>query len=606
VRTSTDCRPDCYGGVIWQHLVGKEYPEPSTCSAMGLRERLRGLTKKRDTDTPWMSSMTDKYTKPSSSNNADGGGSDGSPQATVAAFSPNQQTATNRGSGSSVLVYQKSPLLVATPPQVTRALAYSHPFILPLNQIAGLLSWTTDDVWESFLLLPAFWFATLYGDHVIRWAGPLVVVVLLILGMYSRRYSPLSSTLWSGEKTGKRSSDPRKSLDEILETLQTFTQRCDVLLDPFLRLTEFLSTQSSATSATTRPALTSLFLRILCITPIWILLALPPMHIVTTKRTLLTFGTIGLSWHSRPARVTRTILWRSRTIRRAMSLVTGLTFVGASPTAITIPTLTTQSKDSNVPTPGIAKDAKDAKAGVRFAFTVYENQRRWLGLGWTPSLLAYERQGWTDEHMNTCPSTEAFELPDTEHDTTKWRWVLGSAWKIEGATTEKERSAKRIGGGGGGDDAGWDYFDNKWHDARKIDGWDRYTRSRKWARDAELVDISASAPSETVTSPASAISDAAGVTSDGETTSPSSTAKRKAGWFVGNAKQRASSLTAGGKAKLKKLDLDRSDAGSGKAGSADSVRSARDDSGDDVLSPTRYREFEWDRSIGEGVMEGLS
>ncbi|KAK0834608.1 hypothetical protein LTR73_000897 [Friedmanniomyces endolithicus] len=570
---------------------------------MGLRKMLRRLTKKRGTDTPWMSSMTDKYTKPSSSSHADGGDSGGSPQATVAAFSPIQQAATNRGRGNSVLVYQKSPLLVATPPQVTRALAYSHGFILPLNQIAGLLSWTTDDVWESFLLLPAFWFATLYGDDVIRWAGPLVVVVLLILGMYSRRYSPLSSTLWSGMKKGKRSSDPRKSLDEILETLQTFTQRCDVLLDPFLRLTEFLSTQNNATSATTRPALKSLFLRILCISPIWTLLTLQPLHIVTSQRVILTLGTIGLSWHSRPARVTRTILWRSRTVRRAMSLVTGLTFVGASPAAITTPALTTQTKDSNVPTPGIAKDAKP---GIRFAFTVYENQRRWLGLGWTPSLLAYERQGWTDEHMNTCPSTEAFELPETEHDTTKWRWVARSAWKLEGATTEKERSAKRIGGGGGGDDSGWTYYDNKWHDPRKVDGWDRYTRRRKWIRDAELADVSASAPSETVTSPASTISDASGMTSDGETTSPSSTAKRKAGWFVGTAKQRATSLTASGKAKLKKLELDRSDAGSGKAGSADSVRSARDDSGDDVLTPTRYREFEWDRSIGEGVMEGLS
>ncbi|TKA60995.1 hypothetical protein B0A55_10472 [Friedmanniomyces simplex] len=576
---------------------------------MGLWKKLQKLMKKRDTDTPWMSSMTDKYAKPSSSPSHADGGSDGAPQPTVAAFSPNQQTAAKRGRGSSVLVYQKSPLLVATPPQVTRALAYSHPFILPLNHIAGLLSWTTGDVWESFLLLAAFWFATLYGDHIIRWAGPLVVVMGLILGMYSRRYSPLSSTLWSGEKKGKRKrpdSEPRKSLDEILETLQTFTQRCDVLLDPLLRLTEFLSTQSSATSATTRPALTSLFLRILALTPLWILLTVPPLHLVTTKRIIVALGTIGLSWHSRPARVTRAILWRSRAIRNAMSLITGLTFIGPSQRANTTSALTTQSKDSNIPTPGVAKDAQP---GVRFAFSIYENQRRWLGLGWTASLLAYERQAWTDEHTNTCPDTGTFELPDTEHDTTKWRWVPGSAWKVEGATTEKERSAKRIGGGGGGDDAGWTYYDNKWHDGRKTDGWDRYTRRRKWIRDAELVDVSASdtgtatlADAEGTTSPLRATSD------DGDPTSPTSTAKRKAGWFGGSASKPKPPRNTLEKAeqKQKKLELDRSDAGSGKAGSADSVRSARDDSGEDVHTPTRYREFEWDRSIGEGVMEGLS
>jgi len=135
-------------------------------------------------------------------------------------------------------------LLVATPPQITRALAYSHPFLLPLNKLAGLLSWTTDDPWESFLLVAAFWAITLYGDAVMRWAGPLVMVVGLILGMYSRRYSPLSSTGWTGEKghnKGHKRGDSEsmrhhKSLDEIVETLKLFTARCNILLDPFLRL----------------------------------------------------------------------------------------------------------------------------------------------------------------------------------------------------------------------------------------------------------------------------------------------------------------------------------------------------------------------------------
>ena len=34
------------------------------------------------------------------------------------------------------------------------------------------------------------------------------------------------------------------------------------------------------------------------------------------------------------------------------------------------------------------------------------------------------------------------------------------------------------------------YLDNKWHDGRRgQDGWGRYTRRRKWYRDAELVEI---------------------------------------------------------------------------------------------------------------------
>src|SRR2546423_1507881 len=253
---------------------------------------------------------------------------------TIAAFSPTNISGSSIASKqrSTIIVHKKSPLLVATPPQITRALAYSHPFLLPLNHFAGLLTWTTDDPWESFLLLVGFWAVVLYGSEVVRWTGPILIVMGLILGMYSRRYSPLSSTATTGEKHEKgHKRDPsetsmrhHKSLDEIVETLREFTTRCNLLLDPFLRLTDFLSTQRTPTSATTRPALTTLFIRILLVTPLWIALTLPPLQILTPRRIILAFGTIALTWHSRPARVSRVILWRSLTLRRVCSLVTGL------------------------------------------------------------------------------------------------------------------------------------------------------------------------------------------------------------------------------------------------------------------------------------------
>src|SRR6195952_5343956 len=183
---------------------------------------------------------------PGSSRRDDDGGSlasnDPNPP-TVAAFSPvtlSHATSANK-QRSTILVHQKSPLLVATPPQITRALAYSHPFILPLNKFVGLLSWTTEDPWESFLLVAAFWAFTLYGDLVTRWVGPIFMVILLILAMYARRYSPLSSTGWTGEKRkpghkrgiSENNVAHHKSLDEIVETLRLFTSRCNILLDPF-------------------------------------------------------------------------------------------------------------------------------------------------------------------------------------------------------------------------------------------------------------------------------------------------------------------------------------------------------------------------------------
>jgi len=419
---------------------------------------------------------------------------------TVAAFSPSTLSHSPAAlkQRSTILVHQKSPLLVATPPQITRALAYSHPFIVALNTVAGLLSWTTGDPWESFLIVAAFWGITLYGDTVMRWVGPVVVVTVLILGMYSRRYSPLSSTATTGEKVqkGHKRGDSElmrqhKSLDEIVDTLKLFTSRCNILLDPFLRLTDFLSTQRTATSATTRPALTTLFIRILLVTPVWILLTLPPLYIITTKRVILFLGTVMLSWHSRPARVTRTILWRSRLVRRSTAIITGLDVAEpAEKTASTNdkpPLPPRKSRTPNEIAAALANKRRPSSPGIRFTFILYENQRRWLGIGWTSSMLAYERAAWTDEHLNSSPSKDRFELPDVEGGHARWRWVEGSDWHVEG--TEGSADAK----GGADGDGGWIYYDNKWRDGRRgKDGWGRYTRRRKWCRDAELVEVTPS------------------------------------------------------------------------------------------------------------------
>ncbi|KAI4724694.1 Pex24p-domain-containing protein [Aureobasidium sp. EXF-10728] len=393
---------------------------------------------------------------------------------TVAAFSPTSHSFPSTRQRSTILV--------------TRALAYSHPFIVPLNKLVGLLSWTTGDAWESFLFVAAFWFTVLYGGYILRYMGPLILVTFLIVGMYLRRYSPLSSTGWTGEKKKGHRRDPsdgikhRKSLDEILSTLQTFTTRCNILLDPLLRLTDFLSTQQTATSATTQPALTTLFIRIMLTSPLWWALTLPPLRIITTKRIVLVAGTIFLSWHSRPARISRTILWRSKTVREICTIITGLDLGVPSASAPPLPPRPGTKGAVNVN----AKPNTDSGEGIRFTFTLYENQRRWLGIGWTASMLAYERNSWTDEHLNPTADPVHFELPEVEGGMAKWQWVDDSEWHVELPSSKKNKPKDAA----IDDEDAWIYYDNKWRDGRRgQDGWGRYTRRRKWLRDAELVDV---------------------------------------------------------------------------------------------------------------------
>ncbi|KAH8808534.1 integral peroxisomal membrane peroxin-domain-containing protein [Xylogone sp. PMI_703] len=478
-------------------------------------------------DIPWLDHMS---ATPRSNHDDDGGSvvTDPNPP-TIAAFSP--VTLSNASSvnkkRSTILVHQKSPLLLATPPQVTRALAYSHPFLLPLNHIVGLLTWTTNDPWESFLLVSGFWAVVLYGDAIMRWAGPIVIVMTLILGMYSRRYSPLSSTSLTGEKQNKKhkkanseatNTKHQKTLDEIVDTLKVFTSRCNVLLDPLLELTDFLSTQRTATSATTRPALTTLLIRILLITPLWVILTLEPIRIITTRRIILVAGTLFLTWHSRAMKVSRTIMWRSSTIRRFCAFMTGLHFMdNLTPSQTGIngnrPSLSRKASEDPEKTPtatSIGSKRRPDTPGVRFTFILYENQRRWIGLGWTTNLLAYERSAWTDEQLNPAPSKDNFELPDVEGGGARWRWVEGSQWLVEGAGEYDEGGPKAKTDGSANGGSGWIYYDNKWQNGRRgQDGWGRYTRRRKWYRDAELVEVTPSTeitPPQTPTPPESNIS----------------------------------------------------------------------------------------------------
>ena len=307
-----------------------------------------------------------------------------------------------------------------------------------------------------------------------RCAGPIVIVMGLILGMYSRRYSPLSSTGWTGEKQKKghkkvdseiTNTKHQKTLDEIVETLKVFTSRCNVLLDPLLELTDFLSTQRTATSATTRPALTTLLIRILLVTPLWILLTLRPIQIITTKRIILVAGTLFLTWHSRPNKVSRAILWRSALVRRTCTFITGLQ-LEASPSPKSPenrPDLprkqSAYQEEASLAASAATKRRPDAP-GVKFTFILYENQRRWVGLGWTTSLFAYERAAWTDEHLNPAPIKEEFELPDVEGGGARWRWVEGSRWLVEGAGEYDEGGTKSKSDATDGGQ-GWIYYDNK-------------------------------------------------------------------------------------------------------------------------------------------------
>ena len=125
------------------------------------------------------------------------------------------------------------------------------------------------------------------------------------------------------------------------------------------------------------------------------------------------------------------------------------------------PALPPRKKNAQEIAASLAAKRRPDSPGIRFTFTLFENQRRWLGIGWTSSMLAYERASWTDEHLNPAPSKDHFELPEVEGGHARWRWISGSDWRIDGVDDSSNDEGGKAGTGNIA--AGWIYYDNKVH-----------------------------------------------------------------------------------------------------------------------------------------------
>jgi Integral peroxisomal membrane peroxin len=133
-----------------------------------------------------------------------------------------------------------------------------------------------------------------------------------------------------------------------------------------------------------------------------------------------------------------------------------------------------------IPTPvGTADAARGADITVttqlRFTFTVYENQRWWMGLDWTAALLPGERPSWCSALQAPLPPPAAFALPAPttaflsvdsvpnarEKRTATWVWTEPE-WRVvvgrEGETLADAEGMEKL----ETDADGWVYGDNKW------------------------------------------------------------------------------------------------------------------------------------------------
>lgn len=356
---------------------------------------------------------------------------------------------------------QSSPLLSSTPPLVSKALVNSYPYLIIINKLLSITTWTNDDYWVNVVIISLYALVVLYFENLVIWLGHLILVAILI------SYALLNNKII-------KEANLHPTLDDVVQALTSTCVKADILLLPITSL-------SLTAYDIKRLIFTTLFL-----TPVYLVVT---FLLIKPRTILLLTGVYLLTYHSSYSIVTRRILWKLKIVRLIFFYLTGLDL--------------SETKNHSLFAAAFAKVSSSGTSSksnkpVRFTYVIYENQRKWLGIGWTSNLLSNERTPWTDEFLNESSSIDSFKLPNAADDATNgdsnmqgatWRWV-DKTWRLDltndGAITLSSSKRSKTTANPTNDE-GFIYYDNTWKKPSTEDTFSKYTRRRRWIRTAELI-----------------------------------------------------------------------------------------------------------------------
>ncbi|KAI9226354.1 MAG: Peroxin/Dysferlin domain-containing protein [Piptocephalis tieghemiana] len=124
--------------------------------------------------------------------------------------------------------------------------------------------------------------------------------------------------------------------------------------------------------------------------------------------------------------------------------------------------------------------------GLDVVCRLVENQRYWIGVGWSSHLLPIDPHPWQDMEGNEAPPPESYVLPGgpmtrgKDHlggeGMIRLKWTWSSPWSISRILAPKEQETT--------DPEGWRYGDNFWRTWTSSPTITSYVRRRIWVRQA--------------------------------------------------------------------------------------------------------------------------
>ncbi|KTW30275.1 hypothetical protein T552_00751 [Pneumocystis carinii B80] len=361
-------------------------------------------------------------------------------------------------SSSTTSSSNKVNLFASTPPSVIRSIIFVRPLLEWTNWFLSLLTWTSNDPWNSFLLVICWWILVFNIETLIIF-GPWIVIFIMVFLFIKKR---------KDLKHEQNKIYTQNDLDIFIQQTDFFKERVSILTTSINEIRNFLNWSSPQLSVT-------IVIRLLFISPFWIAMLL---FLVSPRQVIFFIITIIFIWHAPWIKGTRHILWRSRLVRIIVGEIVGINFI---PRESKIIEGFSERKMQN--------ETEVSDETVKYAFILWENQRKWIGFGWTCSMFPHERTPWTDEDGYPSTNPDAFPLPkdkiivriDSETGLKKkyrtyWEWI-DKSWIIEHSDS------------GDKDSDGWVYTDNLWKKESPKDDFKKYTRRRKWIRNAELLEV---------------------------------------------------------------------------------------------------------------------
>lgn len=188
--------------------------------------------------------------------------------------------------------------LLTESPKLSTALSQIFPYLLLIDNLLEILTWTNEDHYQNFLLLTCYSCIIVYWN----WVSHVILPILMTLAFSSIVWF-ISSIIYDSKY------DEKPTIEEVLYTLHNITIRCEMLLRPIKHV------------PIQRKHFIKLVIASIFLTPLNFAVL---KTLIPPQKYILFLGLFLFTFHSPYSFAIRRLLWRSLYVRIAILYITGL------------------------------------------------------------------------------------------------------------------------------------------------------------------------------------------------------------------------------------------------------------------------------------------